>query len=255
MKWATTVLVGIAVFCSDAHAVVSLTGTRLVFDGRFHEATIEVRNPGNTQVLIQAWLADPLSDQAAVPDLPFALTPHLARLPANGRQTLRILYQGVGMPADRESLLHLYVLEVPRRSEARQQLSIAIRQRINVFYRPAGLPGDPADAAQNLSWQWEGADRATLTVRNPTPFHVSLHRLAYNGVEIVEDLMLEPFSTHSLPLPKTLTGHARGGALYFKALTDYGGQRDFCAQSRDSSSFNARLRSPGIQSSIGTCQP
>ncbi|TDV60796.1 molecular chaperone [Pseudomonas sp. LP_7_YM] len=255
MKWPTTVFVAIAFFCSDADAVVSLAGTRLVFDGRFHETTIDVSNPGNSHVLIQAWLADPRTGTAAVPNLPFALTPHLVRLRAHDRQTLRLLYQGVGMPADRESLLHLYVLEVPRRSEASQQLSIAVRQRINVFYRPAGLPGDPPDAAQKLSWRWDEAARATLTVHNPTPFHVSLHRLAFNEVGIAEDLMLEPFSTHSLPLPKALEGHAGEGALYFKALTDYGGLRDFCAQSRGSSSFNAWLRPPAVQSSIGTCQP
>ena len=38
-----------------------------------------------------------------VADLPFALTPHLVRIPAKGKQTLRLLYEGIGMPQDRES--------------------------------------------------------------------------------------------------------------------------------------------------------
>lgn len=261
MKWTVVVFVMAALFCGDAQAVVALAGTRLVFDGRFHEATIDVSNPGNAQVLIQAWLTDARTDQAATDALPFVLTPHLAQLPAQGRKTLRVLYQGVGMPADRESLLHLYVLEVPRRSEASQQLNIAVRQRINVFYRPAGLVGDPADAAQRLAWQWNPKDYAALKVHNPTPFHVSLHELALNQIEIAEDLMLEPFSSHSLQLPEPLTARSTGsraGNLSFKALTDYGGQREFCAPAQDQAPFNAQLRSPGAfssgaSSSIGKC--
>lgn len=213
-------------FCLDAHAVVSLAGTRLVFDGRFREATIEVSNPGKEQVLIQAWIADANADPHSSHDLPFVLTPPLAQLAAQGKQTLRVLYEGVGMPIDRESLLHLYVLEVPRRSAALQQLNIAVRQRINVFYRPPGLAGDPSDGPVRLVWQRDTQGCDVLHVRNPTPFHVSLLNIAFNGSELREDLMLAPFSEHAIGL----FGPAGEGYLRFKALTDYGGQRQFCGQ-------------------------
>nr|WP_296262228.1 MULTISPECIES: molecular chaperone [unclassified Pseudomonas] len=237
--------------CHNAQAVVTLAGTRLVFDGRFAEAKIEIRNPGHTQVLIQAWLTDAGANEAAA-DLPFVLTPHLAQLPPQGRQTLRVLYQGVGMPQDRESLLHLYVLEVPRRSAPSQQLNIAVRQRINVFYRPAGLEGDAAEAAQHLAWQWDSDDHQVLRVRNPTPFHVALHKLAFNQVEVAEDLMLAPFSARSLPLQPTPTIGTGETGLSFSALTDYGGLRDFCAPAQYHTPFTARLR-PSAGSSIGKC--
>lgn len=235
----------------EAQAVVSLGGTRLVFDGRFPEATLDVSNPGKAPVLIQAWIEDAKTDQATPADLPFVLTPHLAQIPAQGRHTLRLLYQGVGMPVDRESLLHLYVLEVPRRSEATQQLSIAVRQRINVFYRPTGLSRDPADIPQSLLWQRGGQDSDVLNVRNPTPFHASLLNITLNGVVIAEDLMLEPFSARSLPLPGPLSQAVGRKCLRFKALTDYGGQRDFSAPWHDSTPFTAQLRnaSPGRPSS------
>lgn len=254
MNWAVVVCVVAALFCAEAQAVVTLSGTRLVYEGRFREVTIDVSNPGNAAVLIQAWLSDAQAEPAPE-NLPFVLTPHLVQLPAQGRQTLRVLYQGVGMPVDRESLLHLYVLEVPRRSEAQQQLNIAVRQRINLFYRPVGLVGDPADAAQNLLWHWQAGERGVLEVRNPTPFHVALQQLALNGVAIAEDLLLAPFSAHSLQVPQTLTAHSREGGLSFKALTDYGGQRDFCAHVSASTAFNARLHPQGANPSIGKCPP
>jgi len=236
----------VPLWACPAQAVVSLGGTRLVFDGRFREAILDVSNPGQAQVLIQAWIAKPGAAPSAQADLPFVLTPHLAQIPAMGRHRLRVLYEGVGMPLDRESLLHLYVLEVPRRSEARQQLNIAVRQRINVFYRPKGLAGDPADVPLRLRWQRGTPDSHTLSVRNPTPFHASLLNIAFNGVEVSEDLMIEPFSERLLPLPKTLpeglSRLAGEGCLSFKALTDYGGQRDFSTQGHDSEPFTARLR-------------
>ncbi len=253
MRWKASLCAVMVLFSCEVQAVVSLAGTRLVFDGRFREATIEVSNRGQAQVLVQAWLSGAQAEQAAPVDLPFVVTPHLVQLPAQGRQTLRVLYEGVGMPADRESLLHLYVLEVPQRSAARQQLSIAVRQRINVFYRPVGLPGDPAEAPQTLLWQWSENDRSMLVVRNPTPFHVSLQKLMLNGVEVSEDLMLEPLSARSLTLPARLARRSAQQHLSFKALTDYGGQRDFCAQPPNSGSFTARPSTPGAHSSIGKC--
>jgi P pilus assembly chaperone PapD len=247
MKWAC-LLWAASALSSTAEAAVSLAGTRLVFDGRFRETSIEVSNPAATSALIQAWLSTPDAEQSVPSDLPFVVTPHLAQLPAQGKQTLRLLYEGVGMPKDRESLLHLYVLEVPRRSEAAQQLSIAIRQRINVFYRPVSLPGDPAAAAQNLVWQRSAKDDHALRVRNPTPFYVALQDLEFEGHEVSDYLLIGPLSERSLTWESTPSSRSAQGRLVFKALTDYGGQRDFCAQAQGDQPFNARLRTPGAES-------
>ncbi|MFJ5295004.1 molecular chaperone [Pseudomonas sp. NPDC088368] len=250
MKRATMICFIALLAGGEAQAVVSLGGTRLVFDGRFREATLDVSNPGSGPVLIQAWIENPKADQAAPVDLPFVLTPHLTQISAQGRQTLRVLYEGVGMPQDRESLLHLYVLEVPRRSHAPQQMTIAVRQRINVFYRPKGLDGDPADVPQSLRWQRSMQDSDVLHVRNPTAFHAALLKITFGGVQIQEDLMLEPFSERSLRLPGGLTRAVGTGCLHFKALTDYGGQRGFSALSQGSEPFMARLRSTLGRSSV-----
>lgn len=247
----------LAVISGMAQGAVSLSGTRLIFDGRYNEATIEVSNRSNAETLIQAWLDAPREDaqpgDARAADLPFALTPHLVRMPAKGRQTLRLLYEGIGMPRDRESMLHLYVLEIPRRSPAVQQLSIAIRQRINVFYRPAGLTGDPADAAQTLLWQRAPSTDATLSVRNPTPYHVSLQDLRLNGIEVADHRLLPPFSDASLTLPVLGVKGSVPENLSFKAMTDYGGQRDYCAPIQGEQPFNVPLRTPDSHSFIGKC--
>lgn len=208
-----------------AQGAVSLSGTRLVFDGRFVETSIEVRNRDDREVLLQVWLTDGQQDNDS-PDaaLPFVVTPHLLRLPGHGREQVRVLYQGQGMPADRESLLHLYALEIPRRGEGSQQLNIALRQRINVFYRPKDLPGDATQTAQMLQWR-RHAD-GVLQLRNPTPFHATLQDIRINGVQLSDYLLLAPGAGHDWPL-----ADVRASAiLSFKALNDYGGQLAYCAR-------------------------
>ncbi|WP_397449608.1 molecular chaperone [Pseudomonas sp. NA-150] len=225
---------------SGAQAAVSLSGTRLIFDGAFGEVSIEVRNRSDHEVLLQTWLSEPSATDVEPPrELPFVVTPHLSQLPANGRQALRILYEGVGMPLGRESLLHLYVMEIPRRSEGENQLSIAIRQRINVFYRPPGLSGDPADTAQRLRWQLsrDPSGNTTLQVSNPTAYHASVQHLQLGSREVSDYLLLPPAETLRLPLPEFEAAQK----LTFKALTDYGGQRNFVADADWHMPFSARL--------------
>lgn len=239
--------------CTCAQATVSLSGTRLVFDGRYREATLEVRNPDTLPVLIQAWLQDPQDPSPAKAELPFVVTPHLVQLPGAGRQVLRVLYEGVGRPVDRESLLHLYVLQIPRRSEAKQQLAIAVRQRINVFYRPSGLAGEAGDAAQALVWQWRADARPLLRVNNPTAYHVTLQDLTLGTDTLKDHLMLAPFSEAFLPLPDAVNGQPTPRSLRFKALTDYGGQREFCGPAQPHDPFNTRLHPVGAPSPAEEC--
>jgi P pilus assembly chaperone PapD len=228
---------------ASASAAVSLSGTRLIFDGTFREVSIEVVNRSRHEVLLQAWLGDAQSEGELSGDLPFAVTPHLTQLPAQGKQALRLLYEGVGMPLERESLLHLYVMEIPRRSQGENQLSIAIRQRINVFYRPPGLPSDPADTAQALRWQLarDATGATALQVNNHTVYHASLQHLQLedaSGQQAVSDyVLLAPGAIHNLPLKQPV---ADGQRLTFSALTDYGGQRQYRADLNGRAPANAR---------------
>ncbi|WP_412548635.1 molecular chaperone [Pseudomonas sp. MWU13-2105] len=226
-------------------AAVSLSGTRLVFDGRFREVSIEARNRGPEAVLLQAWLSDANQGQESAADLPFVLTPPLSRLAPESRQVLRLMYEGLGMPAGRESLLHLYVLEIPRSRPGDGVLNIAIRQRINVLFRPPGLPGDPASTPQRLNWTLVRDDSGVhrLRVENPTVFHAALL-----NIQIEEDprqgtprppgddLLVPPGERRELILARSPAQHLR-----FKALTDYGGQRAYRARLAYGTPFNASL--------------
>ncbi|NWB97972.1 molecular chaperone [Pseudomonas gingeri] len=226
-------------------AAVSLSGTRLVFDGRFREVSIEARNRGSQEVLLQAWLSDGGEESSPSANLPFVLTPPLSRLASEGRQVLRLMYEGLGMPTDRESLLHLYVLEIPRTRPGDGVLNIAIRQRINVLFRPPGLPGDPAATPQRLNWTLvrDASGVHRLRVENPTVFHAALLNIQIEEAPRQrgpqrqgDDLLVPPGERRELILASSPAQH-----LQFKALTDYGGQRAYHARLAFGTPFNASL--------------
>jgi P pilus assembly chaperone PapD len=229
----------------DSSAAISLGATRLVFDGRLPEASLSLLNRGSQEVLIQAWLSKPdnvSGDPDAVStDLPFALTPPLAKLDAGSAQTLRLLYQGAGMAPDVETLLHLYVLEVPKRAALSNPLSIAIRQRVNVFYRPAGLKGDPVQTASSLIWTLIEAEsgEVVLRVSNPTAFYAALKEVRFGASLLRDYMLLPPGADHQIPVPYP----AIAAALTFKALNDYGGLRAYCGSPSKDAPHHAEYRS------------
>ncbi|WP_313065229.1 fimbria/pilus periplasmic chaperone [Paraburkholderia sp. LEh10] len=104
-----------------AQASVVVAGTRVVYDAMDTEVTLKLSNVGTSPALTQVWLdkGDAREDPSKL-DLPFVLTPPLARIDPDKSQTIRISYTGEAMPEDRESLLWFNLLEVPPKPTAAQ---------------------------------------------------------------------------------------------------------------------------------------
>ncbi|HBO2178329.1 TPA: molecular chaperone, partial [Pseudomonas aeruginosa] len=86
---------------SLANAGITLGGTRVVLQAPSKEASILVKNQASQDVMVQSWMEAEEANSSQ--DVPFAITPPLSRLGGNKQQTLRILFQGKGLPSDRES--------------------------------------------------------------------------------------------------------------------------------------------------------
>lgn len=197
-----------------AQASIVLDGTRFVFDAGKKETAVTVTNRGE-EVLVQAWLEP---EGSAKTELPFAIAPPLARVPAKQQQLLRILYEGAGMPTDRESVFWLNVQEIPQASAGENVLQLAIRQRVKVFFRPAGLKGTASKAPEALEWQLlREQGSARLQVKNPTLYHVSMIEPELGKERVAEARMLAPGETFSFPLKQ-----AGNRALIFGAIDDFG---------------------------------
>lgn len=209
---------------AQAAASISLNATRIVFDGDHKEANITVRN-GNQDVLIQSWVD---RNDASGSRAPFAVTPPLARVFAKEQQLLRILYEGAGMPTDRESVVWLNVQEIPKASAAENTLQLAIRQRIKIFFRPAGLPGSALQAPAQLEWTLTKRGAQTLlTVKNPTLYHVSMADIKVQAQLASDSTMVAPGEEKEFPLNAPVA--AGTVQLSFSSINDYGAQNHYTA--------------------------
>ena len=218
-----------ASFCLSANAAVVLEGTRIVQDaGRSRDVTIRSTNAGDQPALTQVWIDD--GDSHARPETvrtPFRMTPAEPRLlkPHEG-QAWRITYaprpSDPPLPADRESLFYFNLLDIPPKPTDAQDgnlLQFAVRSRIKLFHRPAGLRGSVQDAAASLRWQLR--DHA-LHVENPSAYHVTLTTLTLADGTALEADMIAPYATQVIALPSALPA---SDTLGFTWLDDYGAAR------------------------------
>ena len=229
------VLLAIA-FCAAAPtttAAVVVNGTRVVYPADKREVTISLHNTGETPSLVQAWLdaGDPHS-KPGESKVPFVLTPPLFRLDPTKVQSLRLVYTHDPLPADRESLFWLNVLDVPPRAAANtelpNQLDLAFKHRMKVFFRPASLTSSAADAPARLTWKalWSEGKLVAIQASNPTAYHVSLTQVSATVAShstVAKADMVDPFAsrTFELPEPVTAPGGAVGVEYWF--VNDYGG--------------------------------
>jgi chaperone protein EcpD len=214
-------------------AGVVVEGTRVVYPAAKREVTINIRNPGDTPSLVQAWLD--AGDPHAKPGeskVPFVLTPPLFRLDPTKVQSLRLVYTHDPQPENRESLFWLNVLDIPPRAAANpdvpNQLDLAFKHRMKVFFRPAGLAGSAADAPARLTWKLLSKDGKLVAIEasNPTAYHVSLIQVtatAGGHPVIVKADMVDPFASRSFDLPDPVAAPNGTVALEYSFVNDYGG--------------------------------
>ena len=225
---------------NQATAGISLSSTRLIFDGKHKEASITVSNSG-ADVLVQSWIDTDSNGPAATP---FAVTPPLARVSGKEQQLLRVIYEGTGMPTDRESVVWLNVQEIPQASKTQNTLQLAVRQRIKVFFRPAGLQNTAFQAPTELTWRLvEHAGKSALVVNNPSLYHVSIAEISLQAGKVIEhpfdSMMIAPGGRKEFAL-KHLNA-ATPLRLLFNSINDYGAQDPYVAQLSNSADTRASV--------------
>lgn len=170
----------------QANADIVISGTRIVYPASSKDVIVNLDNRGNKPLLVQTWLDD--GRDGVDPQelkLPFVITPPVSRIDPQKGQSLRITYMGSALPQDRESLFWFNVLEIPPKSKAKEgeslnQLQLAFRTRIKLFFRPDGLKGTPGDAAANLKWsQKKEGNTLSLFAQNDSAYNVSISNVKF----------------------------------------------------------------------------
>ncbi len=216
-----------------AAAGIVVDGTRVVYPAAKREVTIQIRNPGVTPSLVQAWLdaGNPYA-KPGESKVPFVMTPPLFRLDPTKAQSLRLVYTHEPLPVDRESLFWLNVLDIPPRAapnpELPNQLELAFKHRMKVFFRPAGLTGSAAGAPARLTWRLLSKDGRLVGIEatNPTAYHVSLIQVTatVSGHPVTAKAdMVDPFASRSFDLSGSLSAPSGPVAVNYWFVNDYGG--------------------------------
>ncbi|KVN99081.1 molecular chaperone [Burkholderia ubonensis] len=226
--------------CADeAQAGLVLNGTRVVYPESAREITLRVANMGREPVLAQSWIDDGRAD---VPPerlhVPFVVAPAVTRVEPGKDAVLRIKYTHDPLPADRETVFWLNVLEAPPARDADvNALQFAFRTRIKLFYRPDSLKDDADSAPDRLVWRavtlepqaGAGARGAKVAIEasNPTPYHVSFGQVESDvGGTYVSagGGMVAPFSKARFPLPGVSVPSNRKASVRYQSIDDYGGR-------------------------------
>lgn len=211
-------------FSHFSYASIVIDGTRVIYQGSKSEVTVNLTNKNKKPVLIQSWIDT--GNESLSPErisVPFVLSPPINRVDPGNGQTIRISYTGVpALPTNRESVVWLNVLEIPAKDKitdsTQQQLNIAFRTRIKLFYRPEGLQGNSDQAPEALHWHFNGD---SVSVQNPSSYVVTIFTVDYKDKGIsssVKGDMLLPGGTKNFRLKNT----GSMSSLSFSAINDYG---------------------------------
>lgn len=227
--------------CVTAQASVVIHQTRVIYPADESEVSVRLTNEGERPKLVQAWIDDGRAlAEPEMLDVPFQILTPLFRLDAKKGQVLRIVKLENKLPADRESIFWLSVLEAPpkpKKKEAGEEqnyIQFSFRTRIKLFYRPEDLKGGGANKAPNeLKWSLVAG---RISVSNPTPYYISIASVAVakengdDGVEASLD-MLPPYSSGEVKF----AGDAKidlqsNQTVKYSAIDDYGARREYTAK-------------------------
>lgn len=233
MKFQRAILLNAFLFFSLAAQVavagMTISGTRVIFPGSEKEQTVRTNNKNNTPTLVQVWVDDG-NKNTDINNIkvPFTATPPVYRVEPGKGQSVRLIYNGMPLPQDRESVFWFNMLEIPPMNEKAKdtdRLELAFRTRIKIFYRPTALKNSSANEFEKLRWEIISPTRG-IKVSNPTPYYFSFDSaIAYSGntqYPLATD-MIPPFGSKEFVLANKNKAPATIGSVEVRLINDYGG--------------------------------
>ncbi|WP_261644128.1 fimbria/pilus periplasmic chaperone [Erwinia mallotivora] len=212
---------------NNGWAAMTISGTRIIFPGNEREVNVRTNNKSGNAALVQVWVddGDANADVNAM-KVPFMVTPPVYRVESGKGQSVRLIYNGMALPQDRESVFWFNLLKVPpvvKNMENVDRLELAFRTRIKIFYRPKALSSSGTAEVDKIQWEILSGGKG-IKVTNPTPYYLSFDsinaQVGSKSVTLSTD-MIEPFGNKELisENKSTITGLSE---ITFKLINDYG---------------------------------
>ncbi|EPI8972280.1 fimbria/pilus periplasmic chaperone [Escherichia albertii] len=177
-----------------AHAGIVIYGTRIIYPAENKEVMVQLMNQGNRSSLVQAWIDD--GDTSLPPEkiqVPFMLTPPVAKVGANSGQQIKIRIMPNRLPTNKESIFYLNILNIPPNSpedEGKNALKFAMQNRIKLFYRPVGVASVNKETFKKLR---VNNSSNGLIIKNGSANWVTISDVKANSVKVnYETIMIAP---------------------------------------------------------------
>lgn len=177
-----------------AHAGIVIYGTRIIYPAENKEVMVQLMNQGNRSSLVQAWIDD--GDTSLPPEkiqVPFMLTPPVAKVGANSGQQIKIRIMPNRLPTNKESIFYLNILDIPPNSpedEGKNALKFAMQNRIKLFYRPVGVASVNKETFKKLR---VNNSSNGLIIKNGSANWVTISDVKANSVKVnYEIIMIAP---------------------------------------------------------------
>ena len=217
----TILLAALLLSTGHSWANIVINGTRVLYPENSKEVIVQLINTGDAPALVQSWIDD--GDINSTPEtakVPFLLSPPVIKVSEHNGQQLRIKKLPANLPADRESVFFLNVLDIPPKPENLQNqntVQLAIKSRIKLFYRPASLSGKLDDAAGKLTLIANGK---AFRVVNNSPFHITVANISQGKTKLLQESpMVAPFGQLTV---ETKNEVKRGQAYQLMYVDDLG---------------------------------
>lgn len=196
---------------------IYIYGTRVIYPAQKKEITVQLMNEGSRSSLVQSWIDD--GDTSLPPEkiqVPFVMTPPVARVSGGSGQQLKIKQLANTLPQDRESLFFLNVLDIPpnsAESEGQNIIKFAMQNRIKFIYRPQGITGVDKNSFSRLHIRYTSGG---INIKNNSANWITIPEITANTKINKETLLLAPWSD------KTVTTAATVNHYNVTLIDDYG---------------------------------
>lgn len=212
-------------------ASVVMLNTRVIFPGDAQSQTVQLTNNDSIPYVVQMW--SDVNNPASTPDNadgPFVVVPALFRVEPKTGQSVRLMFTGKDLPQDRESVFYLNSVQIPPKNiagAAENQMTVVLRNRVKIFYRPKGIVGGPEKVAEQIRFSLkQQGGQWVLTANNDSGYYASFIKAAVmvgdKEVPFKVD-MIAPKSQASWKLEKGAISPAGAKKVSFTLVNDYGG--------------------------------
>lgn len=215
-----------------SYAGILAGSTRIIYPEKDHEKSLMLANTNTYPVLAQVWTDDG-SGSSEFKAAPFAVLPTVFRLNPNEIKAVRIIYNGMKLPEDRESIFWLNLYEIPavkKEALSMDYLNLAMNTQMKIFFRPKALQPLSLEEQQkqlkvNLrqdGYSWH------VHVQNPSPYYINIINFqimnhgAASALSHSAGNMLAPFASKKYQIENSQFKESAPSTLNYSLLDDYG---------------------------------